>query len=242
MVFMKKPRSKTQQVALAAVFAAVYVVLRSIPTFQMIGISGRFTAGDFLLTSIALLIGLWGGALAVIIGTILAYAVNPPIFFGLDFVPALTNVSVVGLVLLNRLSLVRTLYLGLLLAFLVSPYSLLFAYDYVPYAWLHIVALIILLSPYANRFQPWVKNDRPRQVGSLAVLAFLGTMAQHLVGGLLYEAAAGVVGGINPVGFQQIWGIIFWLYPTERLVIVSISTIVAVALIRSTEKFASNFP
>ena len=235
---MKSSRVNSRRIALAIVFAVLYFVLRSLPNpipflFQMIGISGRFTAGDFLLTTIALVCGLWGGALAVLVGTVLAYPVSGPIFLGLDFLPGLVNVLVVGLILKNRNRLAQTLFIAVLLLFVASPYSLFFGYGYIPYTWLHIVALVILLSPIAAKVPVWMKLDDKRQVVAIGTLAFVGTMAQHLTGGLLYEFVLGVVQGNNPSILKESWQIIFWLYPTERLVLTVISTIISVGLVRS---------
>lgn len=235
---MATSRPRTRQVSLAAIFAAAYFVLRSTPTFQMIGTSGRFTTGDFLLTSIALIGGLWSGVLSVLAGTIIAYAVNPPIFFGLDFLPAIINVLVVTLILSNRIRLAKITYLAVYTAFVVSPYSLLFGYGYVPYTWLHIAGLVIVMSPFAGKIPVWIERSDSHQITAVAGLAFLGTMAQHLAGGLLYEVSAGYVGGISPSHFKQVWTVIFWLYPTERLVIAAVSAAIAVPLFRSVKKWA----
>jgi hypothetical protein len=225
---------------LAAVFAAVYFVLRSIQTFRMIGpLSGRFTAGDFILTSIALVAGPSSGILSVLIGTIVAYPINPPTFYGLDFLPAMTNVSIAGLILSSRLWVARAVYLAVLIAFLISPYSLLFGYSYIPYTWLHLVALAILLSPIVGKVPTWVTRSDSRLIAAIAALAFVGTMAQHLTGGLLFEATAGFLGGINPFVFKRdLWPGIFLVYPPERLFIVAVSTFVATALFRSMRKLA----
>jgi hypothetical protein len=222
---------------LAASFAALYFVLRSIPTFQMVGISNRFTTGDFLLTTIALLGGFWSGTLSVLIGTILAYGVRPPIFFGLDFLPGIVNVSIAALLLSGRLRAARGIYIASFFAFVLSPYSLLFGYGYVPYTWLHILALIVLLSPIPAKIPSWVNTTGARHIAAVGLLAFEGTMGQHLVGGLLYELAAGLVGGIGPSNFKDFWRVIFWLYPIERLVIVVFSTIIAIALYRSLKRW-----
>ena len=69
-------------------------------------------------------------------------------------------------------------------------------------------------------------------------MAFVGTMAQHLMGGLLFELSLGVVGGMSLAGFAGIWTVIFFVYPIERLVIVTISTILAVAIFRSFQRWA----
>lgn len=226
-------KSRTRQVTLAAVFAAIYFVLRTIPTFQMVGISGRFTAGDFILTSIALIAGPWSGIVSVFVGTVLAYGVRPPLFLGLDFLPATINVLVASLLLSNRQTIARTIYAILLVAFVASPYSLLIGYVFVPYAWLHIVALIVMLSPVAAKIPSLIASTGARQVAAISLLAFFGTMAQLLTGGILYEATAGFIGGISPTSFREFWRVIFWLYPGERLLIVAFSTFIATALLRA---------
>jgi uncharacterized membrane protein len=228
-------RITTRQVTLAASIAAVYFVLRSIPTLEMIGTSGlRFTAGDFLLTTIALVCGLWSGMLAVLIGTTIAYVVKPPIFWGLDFLPGVVNVVIACLVLSGRYKLAVGVYFAAFLAFVLSPYSLAFGYGYVPYTWLHIIALIALLPPLAARIRDWARGDGLRQICGVGLLSFVGTMGQHLIGGLLYELVFGFAGGINPVNFINFnWRIIFWIYPGERLLIIAISTILALAVLRS---------
>ncbi len=203
----------------------------------MVGISGRFTAGDFLVTAIAIIGGPWSGTLSVLIGTVLAYAVKPPIFFGLDFLPAVTNVLIAALILSNRRRIALAIYIAVLVAFLASPYSLPFGYGYVPYSWLHILALIVLLSPLVAKIPSWITSNRSRQLVAIALLAFVGTMAQHLTGGLLYELTAGLVAGISPSSFKQFWRIIFWVYPAERLLIVALSTVIAAALFRSLRKW-----
>jgi hypothetical protein len=226
-------RITTRQVTLAASFSAVYLVLRAIPTFQMVGVSGSFSAADFLLTTVAMLCGLWGGAVAVVIGTSLAYGLRPPIFFGLDFLPALANVTIAALLLRGNHRTAQGVYIAIFFAFVLSPYSLLFGYEFVPYAWLHVVALIVLLSPIAAKVPTWVRSGGYRQFAAIATLAFVGTMGQHLVGGLLYELAVGVVGGVGPSELAVFWRIIFFAYPIERLIATGFSTVIAVAVTRS---------
>jgi len=231
--FMLPQKSRTRQITMAAVLAAVYFVLRSVPTFEMVGLSARFTAGDFILPAIAIIAGPWAGAVSVIIGTIIGYAVRPPIFFGIDFLPGAVNVVVLGFVLSDRRQAARATYAAVLAVFLLSPYSLLFGYAQIPYTWLHIIAFIVLISPVAAKLPVWLKLDETHQLFSVVILAFIGTMVQHLTGGLLYEVATGYVGGIDPRTFQQLWRVIFWLYPVERLIIVAVSTFLAAGLYRT---------
>jgi len=234
----KSRTTRTRQITLAAVFAIVYLILRVVPTFSMIGISAQFTAGDFLLTSIALIAGLWSGTISVLIGTIIAYPIRPPTFLGLDFLPGVANVFIAGLLLAGKRRIAQVSYIVILVAFLVSPYSLLYGYDHIPYVWLHVIALVVLLSPAASRIPSWSKRGGYLGIAAIGILAFVGTMAQHLVGGLLFELAVGFVGGLTPSKLADIWRVIFFLYPEERLVIVTLSTILALGIFRSFDRWA----
>ena len=234
----KHHASRSRQITLAAVFSAVYVILRVLPTFSMVGISAQFTAGDFLLTSIATIAGLWSGIVAVVVGTVVGYAVRPPIFFGLDFLPGVVNVSLAALILAGKRRIAQSIFIIVLVAFLASPYSLFYGYDHVPYVWLHLVALLLLLSPASSRIPSWIRRGGYEGIAAFALLSFIGTMAQHLTGGLLFELAVGFVGGMSPTSFAAIWRLIFYLYPEERLVIVTISTILSVAIYRSLQRWA----
>jgi hypothetical protein len=225
-------------VTLAAVFSAIYVILRIVPTFSMIGTSGLFTAGDFILTSIAAIAGLWSGIVSVLVGTVLAYGMRPPVFLGLDFLPAAVNVSIAALLLSGRYRVSQAIYVIVLLVFLLSPYSLLYAYDHVPYVWLHLIALALLLSPIASRIPSLIRRGGYLGIAAFAFLSFVGTMAQHLTGGLLYELTLGVVDGNSPQWFAVTWRIIFAVYPEERIIIAAFSTILAVAIYRAFQRWA----
>jgi hypothetical protein len=218
---------------LAASFSAIYAVLRTIPTFEMIGVSARFSGGDFLLTSIALVCGFWSSILSVVIGTTLAYALRPPIFYGLDFLPGMLNVAIASLIIAGRSKIALGVYVATLVAFMLSPYSLLFGYGPVPYSWLHILALIALLPPISSRIRALIEVGGLRQIAGVGLLSFIGTMGQHLAGGLLYELTVGFVGGIAPLNFISFWRLIFWVYPIERGIIIVISTVLALGVFRS---------
>ena len=231
----------SREVSRGAILAAVYFVLRSIPTFQMIGIGGRFTAADFLPTTIALIAGLLGGTISVAVGTVLAYSMTPPVFLGLDFLPAMVNVAVVSLILSKRIYIARILYLGVLLLFVVSPYSLVFGYEFIPFVWLHIIALFVLFSPLSKSTSAWLQSGGRRTTMGILLLAFVGTMAQHLTGGLLYELVLGKIGGVTPANFAKFWELIFWIYPVERVLITVFSTAIATVTQRSLRQMRRQF-
>lgn len=108
-----------------------------------------------------------------------------------------------------------------------------FGYGDVPYVWLHIVAFGLLLSPVIAKVPTWIIRNDNYQLAAVATLAFVGTMTQHLTGGLLFELVVGLVQGSSPSILRGSWQIIFWLYPVERLLITAISTVISVGLMRS---------
>jgi len=52
-------------------------------------------------------------------------------------------------------------------------------------------------------------------------LAFIGTMMQHLTGGILYEVILGqITNSVLATSFPGIWNVVFYLYPWERLALI----------------------
>jgi hypothetical protein len=113
----------------------------------------------------------------------------------------------------------------------------------VPYLWMHFVALLVLVSPLSKNiavkigavqlkagktavkwswrnFRTWPKiirwlitqNGSP--AGAIAVLAFTGTMIEHVSGGILYATVVGSKA-------VTLWSSIFLVYPIERIVLVA---------------------
>jgi hypothetical protein len=224
-----------RRVTLAATFAAIYAVLRAIPTFQMVfGQGARFSAGDFALTSMGLLLDPIAAVLAVVGGTIVGYAFRAPIFLGLDFFPGVVHVLVVSLAVRGRRLEAGVIFAIPLLAYSLHPYSMLFLFDFVPFYWLHLFALLLLLSPVGRKFSgvPNHKLTAKSLLLLLVLLSLVGTMSQHIAGSVLFEIVFGNVLGQSTVVYNA-WPAIFLLYPLERPIIISISTILGAALIRA---------
>ena len=75
---------------------------------------------------------------------------------------------------------------------------------------------------------------------SFAVLAFIGTMMQHLMGGILYETILGqLTGSIKPEAFVATWNFVFYIYPLERLALIIGAVLVGVPVTRALRRFIS---
>jgi len=237
-----KIKITTKQVALIAVFSALYAVLRITPLGVMIGFSGSFAVSDALAPILGIILGPFAGGLTVIIGTFTAMALGKAsMFMGLDFLPAFINAIAVGFLIRQKRIPVIALYAAVLTIFLVSPYTLLtvqLGSIAIPFMWLHIIALIVLISPLSSKAITNIRKTNITYLAvSVAVLAFIGTMLQHLTGSLLFQLMFGQpIGGYTVATFAGYWNLIFYAYPIERTVMVLIATLIGVPLVKLLKK------
>jgi len=235
---------KTKTLMLIAVFSALYFVLRMIPTFPMIGVSGgSFALADILASLYGLILGPFIGGFSIIIGTFLAIAAGKPIvFMGLDFLPALMNALIVGLIIRRRIVLSVSLNALLLALFLLHPYTAItipikfsqFETQFF-FPWLHLIAFIILVSLTKSKVVDWLSKSLKNKIAAVSILTLIGTMAQHLTGGLLWETIYGAFMNKAPEAFRLLGNAIFWVYPFERIFIVITATIIGVPLLKVKE-------
>jgi len=239
-------RQTTRRLAFTATFAVLYMVLRMILLpFPIIGASGALSTSDMIAPLYGIILGPYIGALSIVLGTFLAIAHGrPPLFLGLDFLPAMVNALMIGFLVKRNWILSVIFYIVPFLLFLAHPYTMLLVQItepssgityYVPYAWAHCIALIALISPLSRRATNWVTGSSiSRLLPGLVVISFIGTFAQHLTGNLLFETILGMyLGVINPEIFTTIWSASFWVYPIERAAIVIGATIFGTPLIRA---------
>jgi hypothetical protein len=235
--------SASRRFAVIGLFSAIYAVFRYIPTFPMYGLPGTsFRAGDFLAPLLGILLGPWLALPCIIIGTIINYAVTPPFFLGLDFLPASAASVVAGLITAGRTKYAIGLYSTLLGVFLLLPLSTFWIQTpggyQVPYAWLHIAAFFVLISPLGLSASKWSKASAgTTMVVAILVTVFSATMAQHLTGGILQELILFPTAKITTVSKAYFfWSFIFYLYPVERTIITIVTTVFGVSTIRALRK------
>jgi uncharacterized membrane protein len=247
LVNIVKSASNTKIISLISIFAALYAVLRVIPTVPMIGASGAsFSLSDIVAPLYGLILGPYIGGLSVMLGTFLAMFGKPPVFMGLDFLPGTVAAISLGLLIKRKWASVVMLNMVLFVAFLLHPNTSVAvdvsvgntAFSF-PFAWVHIVAFTLLLSPLGYKATQWFKSvDTTKIAIGLAIMVFAGTMMQHLMGNLLFETImAQPIGSIPVVAYPGIWTSIFFVYPIERLALVALATIVGIPLLRTLKNF-----
>ncbi len=250
-----------RKLTLTASLAAVYTIFRAIPISTLIGTSGRITAAGMAAPLIGFLLEPSYGIAAVFVGTIIAslFPWNPIKFYGLDFIPGALNVTLVSLVVRGRRMEAALMLLVTIGLFIINPYTRLFVGSSllsppIPYLWMHLVALFVLISPLSKdiaakigadqlkaakimatwswrniktwpRITRWLITQNGRPAGAIAVLAFAGTMIEHVSGGILYATVV----GSNAVA---LWSSIFLVYPIERIVLVAGAILICTPVLR----------
>ena len=131
------------------------------------------------------------------------------------------------------------IYIVILLIFVANPLTLIFVGlpngISFPYNWLHIIALVLLISPLSRKAIDWISNPvRVYRIWGMLILCLIGTMIQHITGGLLFESVFGLVlGVIQPEAWPAIWTGIFFVYPVERAVITVVAALIGAASYRT---------
>lgn len=235
---LRSLNQNTKAIAAIAIFSALYAALRIIPTVPMIGTGATFHLSDILAPLFGILLGPYVGGISIIIGTFAAIGLGTPApFLGLDFLPAFVVAISLGFlvkgkwlpaVILNALLLIGYAFDPFTSNFIVTPWGTF------PYLWMHIAAFIVLISPLGHKAGQWVKSSKTSLItAGFAVLAFAGTMMQHLTGGLVYETVLGnIIGSVDKAGFTNTWNFVFYIYPWERLALIIGAIIVGVPVTR----------
>ena len=232
----------TKAIASIAIFSALYAALRIIPTVPMIGTGATFHLSDILAPLFGILLGPYVGGISIIIGTFAAIGLGTPApFFGWDFLPAFVVAVSLGFLVRRKWLPVVILNAALLVGYAVNPLTSNFIstpWGTVPYLWMHLAAFIVLISPLGRKAGQWVGSAKASMVtAGFVILAFVGTMMQHLTGGILYEVVLGqITHSILPSAYPGTWNFVFWIYPWERLALIVGAVLVGVPVTRALKR------
>jgi hypothetical protein len=147
----------------------------------------------------------------------------------------------VGFLVRRRWTPVVLLNAALLIAFFLNPLTSFFVTIpgttiTVPFAWMHIAAFAVLLSPLGRKASQLVTTPKQtKQIAiGLTILAFIGTMMQHLTGNILYEVVYGQIGNpriIPATAWPAEWAFVVLVYPVERLFLIISAVLMGTPLI-----------
>jgi hypothetical protein len=234
--------ARTKSVALLVVFTSLYIIFRIIPYSLLIGGGGFLSFSDFLAPIFGIILGPYLGGLSVILGNFTALGLGrPSIFNGLDFLPDLVAAVSMGFLVRHKWALVVLLNIALLALFFLNPLTSFFVTIpgtsiTIPLGWMHLVAFVVLLSPLGRQAAQWVGAAEQTKLVAigLAILAFIGTMMQHLMGNILFEVMFGQIGTppiIPATAWTAEWTLVALAYPVERLVLIISAALIGTPLL-----------
>jgi hypothetical protein len=164
----------------------------------------------------------------------------------LDFLPDFIAVVSVGFLMRRKWLPVVALNAGLLALFLVDPLTSVFVTIpgtsiQIPFAYMHIAAFVVLLSPLGRWAGKWVATEGKAKfmAAGFIIVTFIATMMQHLAGNILFELSFGQIGSppIIPLSaWPGEWTLVVFAYPVERTILIVSAVLVGIPLIRIIQK------
>src|SRR5712692_1122425 len=241
---IRKNRFDTRMITLTASLTALYVIPRTIILDRLIGINGAITFSGIITPVLGVFLAPSYGIFAVFLGTMIAAFIPGSAgtlkFGGLDFLGGALNVALISFLVRGRRTEATFMYVATLGLFVINPNTEIFVGSSlpslpIPYLWLHLVALAVLVSPLTrnigDRFSFGSRRDLAKAV---LVVAFIGTMIEHVTGGLLFASLFGSVA-------LRSWPFIFLVYPIERAVLVLGAVIVCTPLLLASRDLITRF-
>ncbi len=232
---MLRLKRRTAYVAAAAVFAALYAVLGTIPISQLLMGPGNFlTASNFVTPLAGMIFGPFVGGFSALAGDLLdAYAGYISLgSTGFAIMAAdLATVGTAGFAYAGKWKAALGLPIAILALYWLDPISVLFV-GRVPFTWLHMIALIalgvVLLLEKAGRIS---KLSPVFVVGVTFGALLCGQLTGTLVG---QELAVRVYQVISLQTWQQtlVPGF-FALYPIERTFFTIVGSLISTPVLRA---------
>jgi len=254
---IRKTRIDTRMITLTASLTALYVIPRTLFLDRLIGISGSLTFSGIITPVLGVFLVPSYGIFAVLVGTMIAAFIPGSAgtlkFGGLDFLGGALNVALISLLVRGRRAEASLMYVATMGLFIVNPNTEIFVgtnlprlpspYNGlslpsppIPFLWLHLVALAVLVSPLTwNLRDSFSFGSRRDLTKAVIVVAFIGTMIEHLVGGILYASIVG-----NAVALRS-WPFIFVAYPFERAAIVLGAVLACTPLLLASRDLVARF-
>jgi len=235
---VKNLKITTRQIALIAIFAALYYILSLISPKIPISIGGISISLEALIATVfGLVLGPYLGAATALLGAFVAWTLPPSgmSIYGLPFLlsPPI-NALITGLIYYKKWKWGFLAFSGLIIAFLFTPPVQPITENFTVAAAVlfdKIIALLLIL--------PCVKFAKQLSVGQGAafyfLLAFIGNQADNMWGSFIF-ATPMVYGGIfqMPLDAVRVGFLVSpFAYPAIRLIQAFVAMLIAVPLIKT---------
>jgi hypothetical protein len=216
-------------IALMAIFAALQVLLTTLPFTITLGVSGEITLGVIGGSLIGIILGPLTGGLAVLIGSLVGFFLNPAgaLFGPFTALPPFLGAAGAGCVRTQRGYIAGAIIFASLLVFYAHPSGR----EAFVYSWLHIVAMIVAFSPLAHFAGSAFRAEKTaKPVYGIAVAAFVGVLTDHMAGSSL------AIWYFSPMLIPEIWFSAMPIYPIERIAALVLIVLIATPVYYSLAK------
>jgi predicted membrane protein len=217
-------RLTTIDVALTAVFTALYAVLGFLRISPIIGLTGQaITAAAIMAPIIGMLLGPYFGTLSAFLGGTIGFFLGSLSY--LSFAGGIATAFCAGMIKTGRRNLAALVYLTLFLFFafypLIGP-----AWVFPLETWFQIVGLIILVSPLQSVAKKFLDSESSgRLIYGFFFTCLASTLAGQIAGSLVFEILAA-----DPNVVMGSWPILTGIYPLERTIIALAAAFIGTAL------------
>src|SRR6266705_4316390 len=253
---IRRTRIDTRMITLTASLTALYVIPRTLFLDRLIGLSGSLTWSGVITPVLGVFLAPSYGIFAVLVGTMIAAFIPGSAgtlkFGGLDFLGGALNVALISLLVRGRRTEAALMYVATMGLFIINPNTEIFVgtnlprlpipFQWlrlpsppIPYLWLHLVALGVLVSPLTRNLPDrFTFGGRRSLAEAVLVVAFIGTMLEHVTGALLYASL------FVSVALRS-WPFILLVYPIERAVLVLGAVVVCTPLLLASRDLMTRF-
>jgi uncharacterized membrane protein len=182
----------SRQVALIAIFAALYAVISRLPGIPTIGGGGKIEPVVILDPIVGILLGPWIGGLTSLLGNFIAWIIPSVSFYGMLNLPTGPVAAIVSGSLARNTknsnwkfaAIIYTVFMGLW--YLTPP-----GREVLYYPFLHWTAFALILI-FRERAQSFLNSDENlKKVLGATICSFGGIMANSMTGNLIFIGSVG---------------------------------------------------
>jgi len=220
----------TRNLALVISFSALYAVFCIFPIFQIIGLPYKaITAAAVMAPVIGVILGPYLGTFSTAVGGMIGLSTG--FFSHVSLFAGVAAAFCAGSLHIGRRDVCTLAYFSLLLLFgfcpFVGPIWL-----YPQLMWFQILGFVILISPvqsWAIKNMKNAKNNHMRILGFFATF-LVSTLAGQIAGSFIFELTLWPLFTANVNVIKGYWQLLALIYPVERVIIASASTLVGMTL------------
>jgi hypothetical protein len=232
----EKGKLPVKKIAVIAVFAPLYALFNVWPFFPVIGASGKFiTLAVVMAPLIGIFLGARLGTLTVIIGGIVGLSLGQTSgpFGPISFVPHATSALFSGMLCNSKRITCSIAYTILLTIFALYP-MIGPAWSHPFFLWMHLIGLVILLSPIQVKAFKHVHNyaESTKLVFAIGTICLTSTLFSSIVGNIMFEVIYWPT--LIPIldEWKTMWLLLAWVYPIERTIIAITAALIGTALLK----------